>query len=161
MSYTPPISDDKWDSWEPLVAGVPFFLRLIMLQYAIVLPIVLAVGFGAYAAVWSRSFPVEPVSFKAIHAVLIASGLALFGVLLCCLEQAGKAKRWAVGLLGICSYGTTIACLVLLLTIPAYVRTSFGVFQVDLPLEVCSALTAIGGIYLFRLRARLKRLGLP
>jgi len=159
MARIRPINDDTWDSWEPLVAGLPLFLRLILLQYAFAIVAATFLLLGCLK--WVLEGRPGPPSSGALRTAIISSGFAVFGLMVWSWLEAYKAKRWAVGFLGICSYAITIACLVLLLTIPSYVRTDFGVFRVDLPLEVLGAVSAIEGVYLFGLRARLIRLGLP
>jgi uncharacterized membrane protein HdeD (DUF308 family) len=68
---------------------------------------------------------------------------------------AHKAKRWAIGVLGILSFVIGCFCLALLLLWPDEEPTDMVVFGVAGPLAV------LEGVYLFRLRARLIRLGLP
>jgi len=159
MAHIRPISDDRWDSWEPLVAGLPLCLRLILLQYA--LGIVASTFLLLGCLRWFLEGRPGPLSSGALRAVIVSSAFAVYALLVWFWLGAYKAKRWAVGFLGICSFVITVACLVLLLTIPAHVRTDFGVFRVDLPLEALGVVSAIEGVYLLRLRARLIRLGLP
>ena len=35
MSHKGPITDEQWDSWEPLVAGLPLCLRIIVFHHLV------------------------------------------------------------------------------------------------------------------------------
>lgn len=151
MGHARPISDDKWDSWEPLVAGLPLFLRLILLQDGLV---VVALAFLLPGCMKMRleGHP-EAVSSRALEAVFILSTLALYGLLVCSWLEAYKAKRWALLSLGLMSIAISIGFSVL-----GFLSSDDVDAVVLLPV---AALAAVEGVYLLRLRARLARLGLP
>jgi hypothetical protein len=159
MRYTPPISDDKWDSWEPLVGGLPFFLRLILLQYAFAIVASTFLLLGCLK--WFLGGRPGPPSSGTVRAVIVSSGVAVYGLLVWSWREAYEAKKWAIGFLGILSFVLTLVSVALLLTLPAQVTTDAGVIPVALPMAVVAPLAAVEGVYLFRLRAKLKRLGLP
>lgn len=57
MALVGPISDDEWDSWEPLVGGLPLGLRVILLCHLLFLialftVVVTAVGYHLASGGW-------------------------------------------------------------------------------------------------------------
>jgi hypothetical protein len=150
MGHVRPISDDKWDSWEPLVAGLPLFLRLILFQDALVvlfLPLLLV---GCFIR---REPPESAASMEMAAVVLKSCGWLLYCLLVLSWLEAYKAKRWALLSLGLMSMAASIGFAVL-----AFLSSNDVHAVVFLPV---AALAAVEGAYLLRLRAKLVRLGLP
>jgi hypothetical protein len=159
MGHIRPISDDKWESWEPLVAGLPLFLRLILLQYG-----VLILVFGLLQAASAKQFLEAPPQIPSEGLLGVFRGLVLVWVLGWIVWdwlQCFRAKRSAIANLGIFSVMLSVGSVVLLLLLlPAPVKKPFPHWPFVV-LAAAASLGALEAVYLFRLRAKLKRLGLP
>jgi len=149
MALVRPISDDEWDSWEPLVGGLPLFLRLILFQYGVLIVVSLFLGSAGLV----MRFKDQPLSAGSPKAVGVAAGVLLAGLWVWVTWswlQAYEAKRWAVASLGIAS----VVLAVVWLAAPTDVVRGWP----DLAL---AAFLVLEGVYLFRLQVKLKRLRAP
>ena len=92
MGHVGPISNDEWDRWEPLVAGLPICLRIILFCHLLlVLPlfivVVTAVGYHLASAGW-------PAGTQALTASLVG-GLPL-AFWLASVMGAYRLSAWAL-----------------------------------------------------------------
>jgi hypothetical protein len=159
MRYTPPISDDKWDSWEPLVAGLPLFLWLILFQYGL-LNILFLFELAKRVKEFLEAPPLPPSSTTSA-AFSAAAWAVVCGQSVWFWLRALKAKRSAIAFWGFMSIMLSVVGAVLLrllLTPPVEKPIPHWPFVV---LAAAASLAALEAVYLFRLRAKLKRLGLP
>ena len=146
MVYAGPIGEDEWDSGEPLVGGLPLFLRLILFQYGVLI----VVSFFVVSAGLVMLFKDRPLSVGFSKAMAVAPALPVFGVWVWVIWswlKAYQAKRWAVASLGIASVVLAVAWL----AVPTDVVRGWP----DLAL---AALLVLEGVYLLRLQVKLKRL---
>ncbi len=105
MTLVGPISDDEWDSWEPLIAGLPMCLRIIVFhQYLMAMlapffiwPSVLALFLGA----WGRLplFSLVAVSVWYFVSVLGACRLSRWALISLALINLFFSLLWLGGLL--------------------------------------------------------------
>ena len=88
------ITEDEWDSWEPLVAGVPLCLRIILfchllLLIALFIVVVTAVGYHLASAGW-------PAGLQGLTAFPVAGQLLALALWLVSVLGAYRLRAWAL-----------------------------------------------------------------